>query len=158
MCRGTEELKRNATVAADPSFYHGNGQGAVIIVLTCLSHSVSTLVIVLKVAKKRQVIVSYLKQQSGLPPLPRAKTLLTLSKVLLFIAFGSLAFYPSMYIELFLDLERTEFSDSVLILVYVTPVAMILSLMLPFLIFSAANDSKKFLKTVLLKCICQSNE
>ena len=67
-----------------------------------------------------------------------------------FVTTLCLAFAPAVYVELFLDLgSPNRISDSVIILLYFTPMAFEMCFVFPLAIFCVANDFKLFLKSLL---------
>ena len=131
-----------------------SGQTVVLVILGVVTNFLCGWIVYKYVRRRSEGIIQHIKQNSGLPPLPKAKDMLNLSRVVLMIAGGTLALLPFTYIELFLDVKAPPLSNSALILVLFTPMAMVMCFLVPVLIMSVANDSRKFVRGVFLWLIC----
>lgn len=135
-----------------------SGQTLVLVTLGVVTNSICGWIVYEYMKRKSSSILQHIKQNSGLPPLPKAKDLLSLSRAILMILGGTTALLPFSYIELVLDLNNSPVSNSVLILLFFTPMALVMCFLVPVLIMSVANDSDKFVRSVLLRLICISEE
>ena len=96
-------------------------------------------------------MVQQFKANSGLPPLPKAKDLLNITAAAVLMLSGTAALAPSYYIELYLDLDSTGLSDSFLILIYFTPMTLVVCFMAPLLMMHVNKDFSDFVKERLAK-------